>query len=95
MVISDHAGDFFSTYYGFNGFSPDYPISGTWQFAGSGITEIDFGSSNFQGGITSISYTLDRASMPEPSSLMFLGMGLTALIGLVRRGGTKVQQAML
>jgi PEP-CTERM motif len=87
-LIFDWSGQFFSASdnTGDNVNYTDTEIfSGTLEFAGPGITRLDYGSNETLDGITSISYTLDPASMPEPSSLLLLGMGLAALIGLARR----------
>jgi hypothetical protein len=78
FTSNDNVGDSFGGPY------DDNPDSGIAQFAGPNITSAIFGGSNY-GGIYLFNYQLDSTNMPEPSSLMLLGMGLTALIGLKRR----------
>ncbi|HSY66420.1 MAG TPA: PEP-CTERM sorting domain-containing protein [Terriglobales bacterium] len=71
--------------------------SGTATFPGTGITQITWFGADEVGGITSLTYTLDPAdppSVPEPSSMLLSGMGLTALIGLARRERATGQKAI-
>jgi hypothetical protein len=77
---TDNVGD------GLFGNNPFAGSEGTGSFAGTGITEIDYSSPVYNDGIHSISYVA-----PEPSSLLLLGIGLAALIGLTRRGRIRVQ----
>jgi hypothetical protein len=90
FTASDNAGD---------GLNVPNGGEGTETFSGPGITEIEWGSYNNPGGISSITYTLDSsdppANAPEPSSLMLAGVGLAALIGLARRNRTNGQKAMV
>jgi len=85
---ADNIGDTF-------GFPDNSSSSGTIGWAGPGITLVNFGSGSADAGVDSMTYALDGpASVPEPSSLLLSGMGLTALIGLARRYRTKGQKAI-
>lgn len=87
---TDNVGDSLYLQPGLGGTSFDpsgnYPTSGSWSFAGTGITEIDFGADVYTGGIDSISYTIDGpTSMPEPAPLALLAIGLVGLAMLKLR----------
>jgi hypothetical protein len=85
FVAGDNLGDEYYT-------PSDYDTpTGTVAFAGPGITSMQWAVPNNTGlaGIESMTYTLDAAdppadppSVPEPPSLLLLGMGLAALISL-------------
>lgn len=75
---TDNAGDSFS--------DRTYGTDGTQTLGGDGITEIDFSSPVYTGGIDSISYALDAGTFavkstvaPEPGTLALLLMGLVGL----------------
>lgn len=71
--------------------------AGTAAFPSTGITEITWQAGDEVGGISSLTFVdpPDPPSVPEPSSLLLSGMGLTALIGLACRNRTKGRPAII
>jgi PEP-CTERM motif len=72
--------------------------SGVSTLPGSGITQINWQVGGEEGGIESMSYTLDGTDppgVPEPSSLLLTGFGLAASVGLARRRRRKGLTAMV
>ena len=79
-------GQFFTLGYPyFNCFDETGGCNGILDLAGPGITGFSWGGSNGFAGISSMTYTVDAIATPEPGSLVFLGLGLLALVGFSRR----------
>ncbi len=79
FTASDNAGDSF--------LCDTICAAGTEVFQGTGITQIMWQAGDEEGGISSMTFTVDPPdppSVPEPSSVLLSGIGLAALIGLAR-----------
>jgi len=87
FFASDNLGDEYSEPICCAPLFPSNSPTGSAYFSGPGITSVSwvFPTTGEHLGIDSMTYTVDATDLPgvpEPSSLLLLGIGLAALIGL-------------